>query len=918
MSESLLSTKLIVPPLRPDFVPRPALRQKLDQGLVNGARLTLIAAPAGYGKTTLACEWLQHLERAVCWISLDDGDNDLSRFLAYLAAALESLPGFEDSVIRQSPPASTLPEQKVAAESFLTSAINRIGQRDGAVLLALDDYHLICNTVVHDAVKFLVDHQPRQMHLLLITRADPPLSLSRLRSQGQLTELRANDLRFSADESATFFGSVMGIALSEQELATLEGSTEGWVAGLQLAALSLRQSSDLSELIGSFSGKQEYIADFLADEVLAGLSNADRDFLLSTSILDRLTGPLCEALTGEKNGQETLSRLKHANLFVVSLDHEQTWYRYHRLFADVLRNRLQQADPAAVPRLHDRASRWWERAGFEAEAIDHALAADDPGRAVGLVERASEGAMKRGELSTLKRWIEALPESSANVNPQLSISYAATLLLSGSSFETIERHLQAATETGGDSGQALAIRSWMAAKQGDATESANLARSALERLPAESHFWRSMVTAHLGVTQLWLGKLEAGTQALESAIEEGQRSDNAWLTVLATRRLAKLRALQGRLPEARVLHERALTLAVDGKGRHLPVAGISMMDLGDIWREWNDLDLAARYLKDGIDLVEGWGEFAAVRGYIALAFIRQALGEEEQAERAMREAAGLASSTEDTEIDDLGVALFQARLQILQGDIAAAARWARTRELEPARQIALAGQAEPGTSPTASLSLGSKAKLSAWVDNDPLSHHPLRKYEILVLARLLIASGYHEWAIALIKILLPQMVEEGRMAAAIEISALEALSHQALGDNRSALLALKQALTWAEPGGFIRLFVDEGRSMARLLYKAAAVQIMPDYAGALLAAFPTTERRPEVTRDREEMVEPLSARELEVLQLMAQGASNPEIARDLFISVHTVKKHVSHIFAKLAVTSRTQAVARGRTLNLIE
>ena len=897
MPETLLRTKLAIPPQRPGSVSRPRLIKSLDEGLARGARLSLIAAPAGYGKTTLARDWIAGLDRPVAWLSLDESDNDPARFFAYLSAAFQGA----DAPIAPHRP-DTEAQAAPVAEAFMTSLINALSAATRPLVLVLDDYHLIGHPAIHNGLAFLLEHQPEPLHLMIATRADPPLPLSRLRGRGQLTELRAADLCFTPEEAALFFNQTMRLRLSAGEVSALEKNTEGWVAGLQMAALSLQGKVDRASFIAAFSGSQEYIADFLIDEVLKEQSEDVRAFLLQTAVLDRLTDNLCDAVTGGRESGRMLRQLRRSDLFLYPLDHEQRWYRYHRLFADVLRNRLRQNQPDAAAVLHRRASLWHEQHGFGDAADRHALQAGDVDRAAELVESNAEWIMMRGEITTLRGWLNRLPRALVEARPQLAITYAAVLLISGESFELIEKYLQAAlgADAGATTGQALVIRCWLAGMQGDTRLSADYACRALEALPEESRFWRTLAAANRGLARLWSGDFEAGIQALEDALRAGQSSGNAWLTTLAARRLAKQRTLQGRLQEARVLLEQALQLTVDQDGRPLPVAGVLLIDLGELWREWNELDKAADYLEKGIQLAIQWAAIGALRGHLGLAFVRQAQGDPAAARAAMGKAQEIARQTANTDLDDVGAAMQQARLAIIQGQLATAERWAVN------RQLAASADAD-------------------WARRDPLKDHPARKHEYLIMAQLLAAQGRPQAALDLLDDLLAYFDAREQAALVIEIQNQRALALAAMGDDRRAMAALEEALTLAHPGNYRRHFLDLGQPMNALLYRAAAGSTALggaklgvtslDYAGRLLAAFPVAGETREVETV---LVEPLSPRELEVLRLMALGASNGEIARDLVIAVSTVKKHVSHIFAKLVVTSRTQAVARARDLALID
>ena len=884
----LLTTKLYIPPVRSELVSRPRLIQRLNAGLYR--KLTVISAPAGFGKTTLLSEWATGCGQPVAWVSLDKGDNDPARFWAYFVAALQIIRadiGEAALAMLQAPgvAGATTPPP---IEALLTTLINEITEISDPFALVLDDYHLLIDAQpIHDALVFLLDHLPPHMHLVIATRADPPLPIARLRGRGQLTELRLTELRFTTDEAAAFLNQVMGLGLSAEDIIALETRTEGWIAGLQMAAASMQGRKDIASFIQALTGSDRYILDYLIEEVFQRQPDRVQTFLLQTAILDRLTATLCNAITNRDDGQSTLEMLERANLFIVPLDNQRRWYRYHRLFADLLRSRLRRAHADLVPTLHRRASEWYEQSGLTAEAIEHSLAAEDFERAADLIEQVAEATLMHSEITTFLGWVDALPDELVRVRPSLCVFHAWSLLLSGRSLDAVESRLQDAARLG-DVGKVAPLRALVAVYQGQMTRAAELSRRALERLSEDDLFLRSIAAWILGLSQLTDGDLTVGSQALEEVVKMSQQVGNVMITVTAISHLAKLRMRQGRLHEAKATYERALELATDRQGRPLPIAGEALMGLGNLLCEWNELKTATRYLIEGIELTKRWGEAPAMDGYIALARVRQAQGDVDGARDAIQKAQQLAIKTDATELDDLVVALEQARLWVAQGNIKAAMRWVEERGVrDDATEL-----------------------------EDFISSH-LRKYEHLVLSRVLIKQSHPGEALALLEPLLTRMEQQGRIDLMIEIQALKALALQAQDDLAQAMTTLERALSLAEPGGFVRVFVDEGEPMAQLLYQAAARGIAPQYAGKLLAAFPAAEPPAKPRQPHMEMIEPLSEREIEVLQLIAEGLSNREIAQKLFLSVNTVKVHTYNIYSKLSVHSRTQAVAQARVLGVL-
>ena len=883
----LLQTKLYIPPIRPELVSRPRLVECLKAGF--DRKLTLISAPAGFGKTTLLSEWIAGSGPRTCvaWLSLDEGDNDPVRFLTYFVAALQTVEaGIGDTVLAvlQSP-------QPPPIEPVLTALINEIAGRSDDLILVLDDYHLIDAQPIHDVLAFLLDHLPPQMHLVIATRADPPLPVSRLRGRRQLTELRTADLRFTPDEAAAFLNQVMGLGLSAKDVAVLETRTEGWIVGLQMAALAMqgRGTERIAHFVAAFAGGHRYILDYLTDEVLVQQPESVRTFLLQTAILDRLTGSLCDAVTGRASGQEMLERLDAANLFIIPLDDERRWYRYHHLFADLLRKRLSQTQPDLLPALHRRASEWYEQQGLIPAAASHALAAEDVERAARLVEGKALAMVFLGELTTLVGLLDALPDEVVSSRPWLCIAHAWALVFAGL-LDAVELRLKGAETTLGTFGDArraegrhiaghiAAIRAYVAALRGDMSCAAELTREALEQLPEEDLAMRGFSAGLLGTVLRWSGDLAAAAQALAGAIAITQAASDSYTAVEVLYDLAAVQLAQGQLHKTVATCRDALLLADEYAkrgGLQLPIAASGYYLMSQVLGEWNDLEGALRHARGGVELCEQWGWPEGLAfGYRRLARTLQAVGDADGAHEAIRKARQAASGLSPW--FGAHMAAHQARLWLAQGNLTPASRWAQG------------------------------SGLSA---DDELNYQYMGEYS--VLARVLIAQGRLDEASRLLARLLEMTQAAGAMSYVIETLVLQALALQAQGKDDQALTTLERALSFAEPEGYVRTFIDEGAPMAALLRTAASRGIALDYVSKLLAAFG------EVAFPSVPLIEALSERELEVLRLLAAGLSNREIGAELFLAVGTVKKYTSNIYGKLDVHKRTQAVARAKELGLV-
>jgi LuxR family maltose regulon positive regulatory protein len=911
----LLTTKLHIPPLRPELVSRRRLIERLDAGLHR--KLTLISAPAGFGKTTLVSEWLHGLgdrgqrRPQVAWLSLDEGDNDPARFLAYTMAALSRAGGTDTGLGQRA--LDLLRSAGVAGaaapptEAVLTALINDIAARPRRTILVLDDLHLVEAQAVHDALAFLLEHLPPPpggLHLVIASREDPRLPLARLRARGQLTEVRAADLRFTTSEAAEFLNQVLGLDLAAEDVSVLERRTEGWIAGLQLAAISMRGRQDVSRFIQGFSGSHRFVLDYLLEEVLEQQPAAVQTFLLQTSILDRLTGPLCDALTAREDGTATLEMLELANLFIVSLDEERRWYRYHHLFADLLRQRLRQSQPEQVPALHLRASEWYQQHGLSAEAIEHALRGEEFERAALLIEERIDAMWQRAEHTRMRRWLEELPRELATFRPRLGITRAYYLFVSGQ-LQAGERLLQdaeEALEAGRDlaadapppdlEGRIAVIRALISADRGDVPAIIRQASQALEALPEYDLTWRSLAAITLGDAHSYLGDMTASYQARSEARRACQAAGNIFYIILANLKLASTLRAQGRLQQTVELCRQQVRLAGEYGLAHAHMIGLILAIWGETLAELNDLDGALQQAEKGAGLAaESPNVALSGHSYLCLMRVLYSSGDLDAVQELIHKIEKMALDLDVPPWLANQSAVWQARIWLDRDNLDAASRWAQDRGPDSGR-----GSQPPRL----------------------IDYYSL--FEDIMLARVRIAGGRLEEAIVLLPRLLETAEAGGRKTSAIEILLLQALALEAGGDATAAMASLQRALTLAEPEGFIRIFVEEGPPAARLLQAALDRGIAPGYVRRLLAAFPPGESRaaPSGSQvDQSALFEPLSERELEVLQLIADGLTNREIAARLFLSLNTVKAHTRNIYGKLDVHSRTRAIARSQELGLL-
>jgi LuxR family maltose regulon positive regulatory protein len=922
MAIPILATKLYIPPPRPKVVLRPRLIERLNHGLswVRTPGVTLISAPAGYGKTTLVSEWVAGCGLPVDWLSLDEGDNDLVRFLAYLIAALQT----SETNVGKGALEMLQGSQSPPAEAILTILLNDITTISDSFILVLDDYHVIDSKPIDDALTFLLEHLPPHMHLVIATREDPHLPLARLRARGQLTELRAADLRFAPCEAAEFLNQVMGLNLSAENIAALETRTEGWIAGLQLAALSMQGHHDTAGFIQAFTGSHHFVLDYLLEEVLHQQSESVQAFLLRTSILNRLCGPLSDAVLQEPtgSGQETLEYLERANLFIVPQDNERRWYRYHHLFGDLLRQRLgQRLSPGEIAEYHLRASQWYEKNGDEAEAFQHAFAAGDFGRAAGLAELAWQGMDNRFQTAAWLGWVKRLPENEVRIRPVLGTQMAQSFTDAGEP-EASEACLQHAERClNGSSGEMIVAdeaqlgplpaviamtRAYNAQVQGNLSATVKYAELALQLIPEDDLFRRAQATITLEVTHWARGDLESARSALVDWMNSMQKAGNFVFVVASAFALADILVAQGRLRQAVKTYQQAIQLASQHGQDAQQITAHHYLGLALLYYEMGEDAAAAEHLQKAREMGEqttlvDW----SYRWHLAQARLKQSAGDMEGVLAQLDEARRVYVKTSIP--DTRPIEALKAKVYLKQGRLALALDWAQARGLSA---------------------------------DDEISY--LSEFEHLTLARVLMAEYQRRQdrrsylqAIGLLERLLKAAEAQSRTGSVIEILVVQALAHQVQGNLPLALASLERALTLAEPEGYVRLFVDEGEPMRLLIYdfrlQIEKQRRNPDhnligYTDKLLAAFSppmvgqrsTTEsQKSKISNQQSTMLEPLSERELEVLRLVAQGLTNNEISQRLVLALSTIKGHNLRIFGKLQARNRSEAIKRARELGLL-
>jgi LuxR family transcriptional regulator, maltose regulon positive regulatory protein len=909
---SILTSKLYIPFPRLKTILRPRLIEKLNEGLLQNRnferKLTLISAPAGFGKTTLVSEWLANSKQPAAWLSLDEGDNEISCFLTYLVAALQTITkDIGKGVLGAIQSTQTL---TAINEALLANLLNEIAAISDPFILVLDDYHMIDSEPIDLALTYLLDHLPPQMHLVVTTRENPSLPLSRYRARGQLTEVRAADLRFTPDEAGVFLNQMMNLNLSAENIAALETRTEGWIAGLQLAALSMQGRDDITSFIQAFTGSHRFVLDYLVEEVLKRETEDIRSFLLRTTILDRFCAPLCNAVTQREDGKEMLDALERSNLFLIPLDDERHWYRYHRLFAEVLTAHLIERQPQEIASLHQRAAVWYEQNGLRPDAIRHALAAKDFELAAGLIEIAWPATDDKSiQPAAWFGWVKTLPDEVVRHRPVLTVWYAYALLGIGEMEATESRFKDAEQLLNGpiemmvvdDQEQfkslpaAIAVgRAYIAQAFGNISDTVRYASKVLE-LPEANHRSQSRASMMLGMTYWANGDLVAANRIFADYTLKLQAEGNIPDAISTTVVLAEIRLALGRLREAISTIEQLLQFVMDQGEPISPDTADLHRGLSVLYLEQGDLEAAAQNLQKSKEL----GKKADLpvwryRWCIDQARLNESMGDADEALALLDEAQRLYIRTPLPNF--FQISAMKARIYLAQGRLDKALEWVH----------------EQGMSA-----------------DDDLSF--MHEFEHIILARVLIAKYQNErkedsilMAIQLLDRLLQAAEESYRIGSVIEILVLQALALQALGNITPALATLERAVTLAEPEDFVRIFVDEGKSMAELLKRLDTKSGTPErkqYIRKLLSAYDAPSSFASEGKNYKghphTLVEPLSQRELEVLRLLRTDMSGPEIARELMVSLSTMRTHTQNIYAKLGVNDRRAAIRRAEELNLL-
>lgn len=896
MTSPLLTTKFYIPPIQPGFVSRPRLIERLNEG--QHRKLTLVSAPAGFGKTTLVSDWLHRQKvkdtpSSVAWLSLDEGDNDAARFLTYVAAALqmvESRLGETTLLLLQSSQVEAAPP----LENIITVLINDLATLPARTTLVLDDYHVINNLEIHKALTFLVSHLPPQLHLVIISREDPMLPLHRLRARGQMTEIHAKDLRFTVDEAALFLNQTMGLHLAPNDIAALEQRTEGWIAGLQLAALSIRDVADAGEFVAAFAGDDRYVVDYLIAEVLDSQPPHIQDFLMRTAILHRFTASLCDTVLGQESSRDILTQLEQANLFLVPLDNKREWYRYHRLFGDLLRYRLrEQVEEQDVRRLHQRAAAWYIQNDFFDEAVHHSLAAEDFAQATDLADLICADLVEQSQFQKLLSLVAALPDDLVRTHPRLCAYHAWTLGATGeldaipSRLEDAERALPTTPPALARvvQGQIATLRAYDARHRQDLIAAIEFLHQALQYLPPDSLRERILANANLGVNYLTLGQLDRARKALQTARTEGLSFGRAqtWIAIGATSYLADTYVVEGQLGQATQLYREAIAQGLDATSKHLlPVAGHACAGLGRVLYEQGKVDEARRYLHQGIELSELIGFWGSVlKALIPLAWLEQMQGNRSVAKTVLQQALDLAKRIRHSWANgwmDAYLSAYRTRLWLAQAtpNLTAAVRWAETYQ-----------RGEPD-----------------------ITSYP-EEFAQLTLTRVELAIGQSSQALARLEMLAEAAAAGRRNDSLIKILILQALAQTTQGANAKATDTLNRALDLAAPESYCRTFFDEGPEIIHLLRSSRH-----PYAAQLLQSAESLTQAP-LTLPTPDLEEALNEREIKVLRLFAAGLSNAEIAQEMFFSVNTIKWYAKNIYRKLNVNRRAQAIAQARKLGLI-
>ena len=895
MTTPLLQTKLFIPQPRSGLVQRLRIVAKMNEGLER--RLILVSAPAGFGKSTMLIEWARTTGNKVTWLSIDESDNDLKRFFIYLIFAIQKInPSLGQDVLPVLQAADN-PQM----EHLLTILINDITEVNEDFTLILDDYHLIDNQDTHNGLKFLIDHVPPNMHLVIASRVDPPIPLTRLRARDQVTEIRSRDLRFNEAEAEAFLNEQMGLNLATEDISALHKRTEGWITGLHLAALSMQNRDDKHDFITAFSGGHHYIIDYLVSEVLSQQPEEIQNFLLQSSFLDRFCATLCDAALEISNSKIIIQTLNQTNLFLISLDDERNWYRYHHLFANFLNQRLREKEAKSIPELHQRASKWLEQNHYFPEAVNHSLAGEDYEHAAQLIEKLGPDMMMQNEFDQLSQWLDAMPENFVESWPWLCI-IRAWMYDRWGRYDDGERYLQhaesalerSATSTPIEAeriirGQISALRALYALKTAQISQSIEYSNQALDYLPKD-YFNRGVASFSLGWAKNVLGDLSGAIQAFEEGRRASLAARNRILAQAIILYIGKTQFIQGHLHQAAETLREVNQFKYEKSNIKIPYASSACIGLAHIHREWNELDAAMNYIQEGIEIgIASRVVDAITLGYATKALLCLDQGDIKAANEAYENAEQMVEDTQNLEAETLSKTLdSRVRLLLAEDQLAAASRHVQ----------------EAG--------LGLDVEIDNYLD-----------IPLIILARVLIRSGRQNSASQdlsdahkVLEKILEVTRPAGYLGQVIGALVLQALAFEAQGIRDQALNSLEEALTLAESEGYIRTFVDEGAPMQALLQQVGTKGSMGAYVSMLLKAFEPQDTEATHAADQK-LIEPLSERELEVLKMLATELSGPEIAHALVISLNTLRTHTKNIYAKLDVGKRRSAVRVARELELI-
>ena len=937
--QPLLRTKISIPQTPSEFVQRPRLTERINQG-VKGP-LTLLTASAGYGKTNLLIEWAKNTHNLPAWLTLDRQDNDLVHFFRYLVAALQSLePQVGDEALEfiQSTKGSGL-------EVGLTLLINEITTLPNELVIILDEFQNLDDPAILQGIAFLLKHLPPNLHLVLASRYEPPLNLASMRAKGKVVELSTEDLRFRREEIGEYFQQFIGVQLPEETILALERRTDGWITALQMAALSLQHQSDPVAVLDNLQGDAHYLVDFLAEEVLDRQPDEIRQFLLRSSILDTLTGPLCEAVVQPDAqpgyGMVMLDRLEHANLFITALDEKHEWFRYHLIFADFLRHIHEEINPAEIPELHKRAVLWFEENANLDEAFRHALAINDMEWAANVIERNSQTMIKAGEISSLTRWISKLPEEIIHQHPHLSIVYAWGLIVAYQPdqachwLDEVQNLLEYFNDQNGKTpilevpsvlmrinqedlptlhGEFAICESALAIMNSDLEQASEFSREAALYLKKENPFIHSLLALDDSYYFILSGNTDKAINSLQDTIRIARQANNLLVQIIAICQLAETQALQGQLSQALVTSQKAEYIALRPDGTPFPLAGLIDVGIGKILLERNELDEAHDFLERGYQSTRSLWSISGLDALVSLARLHQAIGEISVAQEIIAEASQMTLSIESSQWDDVAVCTLAVKLALQRNDLETAQQWWQ------------------------------KGKFPELNGTIPLEKYPYIIFENLILtqARFLLVQGDAsgnlqnvQQALELLEMLSLESVRLRRITSQIEIFILMAMAQSALKNDRAKKTMLC-ALALGEPEGFRRIYLDEGLRLLDLLLQCRSAQ--PDQSYHLpslsfideliktiqsesdvrqLTQLSTKQPVSSILTKETEGLIPLSAREMDVLTLIAEGKSNQEISAQLYLALNTVKRHAYNIYTKLEVKNRTQAVSKARQLGLI-